>query len=137
MGKRGAQTLVVFLGGAVGTLIRALIEAAWPSVGWPWATFTINLTGSFLLGLLLTALVRSGGDAGWRNLVRLGAGTGLLGGYTTYSTFILEGDLLVSSGRVAMAVAYLAGSVLLGALAAVAGVLLARRLVAVAPDAAR
>ncbi|MDF1489081.1 FluC/FEX family fluoride channel [Tessaracoccus caeni] len=126
---RVAQTLVVFVGGAIGTLIRAVLQAAWPATGWPWATFLINLTGSFLLGLLLTALVRNGGDAGWRRFVRLGVGTGLLGGYTTYSAFIMEGEKLASSGGLLMAGAYLMGSIALGAAAAAAGILLARRVV--------
>lgn len=134
---RVAQTVVVFVGGAVGTLIRAVIESIWPATGWPWGTFLINLSGSFVLGLFLTALVRSGGDTGWRRLARLGIGTGLLGGYTTYSTFILEGDLRLASGALGMAGAYLVGSVLLGTAAAAAGILLARRLVPHKAGAAR
>lgn len=127
------QTAVVFAGGSVGTLIRAVIEGAWPADGWPWATFAINVTGSFVLGVLLTALARSGDDVGWRRMARLGAGTGLIGGYTTYSTYVLEGDLLVSSGQTVLAIAYFVTSIVLGAFAALGGILLARRFVAAAP----
>ena len=64
---------LVWAGGAIGTLIRFLVEAALPpsATGWPWATFLINLTGSFALGFLLEFLARRGPDTGWRRGVRL------------------------------------------------------------------
>ena len=62
--------------------------------GWPWATFMINLAGAFILGALLEGLARSGGDTGWRQRVRLFAGTGFCGAFTTYSTLALEVSLL-------------------------------------------
>ncbi len=83
---------MVVTGGTVGTAIRAALERAVPSDpgGWPWATFVVNITGAFVLGALLEMLIRTGPDSGWRRRVRLTAGTGLLGGYTTYSTFAVE-----------------------------------------------
>jgi fluoride exporter len=118
---------LVALGGAVGTSARAGLESAFaPEAGtWPWTTFTINLVGSFLLGVLLEHLVRSGPDDGWRRRVRVLVGTGVLGGFTTYSTFALEVDRLVDVGRPGLGVAYALVSVVLGVVAAGAGILLA------------
>ena len=127
---------LVALGGAVGTTARALLEQAFaPAPGsWPWTTFWINLAGSFVLGALLETLLRSGPDAGWRRGVRLGCGTGVLGGFTTYSTFAVEVERLASGGHIALGAAYALGSVVLGVAAAVGGIALAaavrRRLVA-------
>lgn len=127
---------LVAAGGAVGTTARALLEEAFAPVpgAWPWTTFWINVTGSFVLGVLLESLVRSGPDAGWRKGVRLGCGTGVLGGFTTYSTFAVEVERLASGGHVGLGAAYALGSVALGVAAACLGGLLAgaarRRLVA-------
>ncbi|MGV1007160.1 MAG: fluoride efflux transporter FluC [Dermatophilaceae bacterium] len=118
-------------GGAAGTAVRAVIEEAVPPGpgGWPWATFGINVTGALLLGLLLQLLVRTGADSGWRRNVRLTAGTGFLGGYTTYSTFAVEVSQLVQHGTWAVGVGYAVSSSLLGAAAAAAGYALAGRVV--------
>lgn len=125
---RPPYLLLVVLGGALGTLARHLAEEASPARpgGWPWTTFWINVVGSFVLGSLLTALARGGPDQGWRRRVRLGVGTGLCGGFTTYSTFILEIDTLLRGGWVATALGYALVSVLAGIAAALAGALLMR-----------
>lgn len=127
---RGSRTAVVFVGGALGTAIRAALEAAFPAQpgGWPWATFLINVSGAFVLGLLLETLSRRGPDAGARQLVRLGLGTGVMGGYTTYSTFAVETVRLIGTGAVLAGFGYALGSVLLGLAAALAGTRLAVRL---------
>ena len=93
MSRREHLLLVglVLVGGGLGTSARAALEHALAApTGWPWVTFTINVVGSFALGLLLGALAGRGADEGWRRAVRLGCGTGALGGFTTYSTFVLE-----------------------------------------------
>ncbi|MFC6706335.1 fluoride efflux transporter FluC [Flexivirga alba] len=114
----------VFVGGACGTAIRSLLEDAFsrPTGSWPWITFAINVIGAFVLGFLLEALVRSGEDSGGRRLARLGVGTGLLGGFTTYSTFMVETTKLPWP----VAVGYAVTSVVVGALAAWAGIRAAR-----------
>ena len=83
---------LVAAGGAAGTLARYGLERAIgnPPGGFPWATFTANVTGAFLLGALLHALVLAGDDTGARRAVRLCLGTGVLGGYTTYSGFAVQ-----------------------------------------------
>jgi len=119
---------LVFVGGAVGTTLRYLLASRWPAGDgqWPWTTFAVNLTGSFALGALLTVLARGGSDDGVRRRLRLGLGTGLLGGYTTYSTFILETDQLLRTGHGTTAVVYALVSVVLGVAAAVVGVVAGR-----------
>lgn len=116
--------LVLVAGGAVGTLTRYLLEGAAPAQPgeWPWTTFWINVAGSFLLGSLVTALARRGADRGWRRRVRIGAGTGFCGGLTTYSTFVVEVDALLRGGWLTTAVSYALVSVVVGVLAALAGV---------------
>ena len=121
----GSAALVA-AGGTLGVAVRALLEGAFPAGpgAWPWTTTAINLTGSLLLGLLLATLSRRGPDTGRRRAVRLGVGTGVIGGYTTYSTFVLEVERLVTGGAVATGVAYALVSVVLGVAAAGLGVVL-------------
>ncbi len=125
---RPSFLLLALLGGAVGTTVRAWLEGAFPASpgAWPWTTFGINLGGSFLLGLLQEALSRSGPDEGWRRRVRVGVGTGVIGGFTTYSTFIVEVDLLVRGGSTWTGAAYAVVSVVVGLGCALAGILLAQ-----------
>jgi len=121
---------LVMLGGAAGTTARWYLSQTFePGPGrWPWVVFAINLVGSFLLGLLLEALLRGGPDAGRRRAIRVGVGTGVIGGFTTYSTFIVETDQLIAAGHLWVGGAYAVVSILLGVLAAFAGIALARAL---------
>lgn len=119
---------LVAAGGTVGTTIRATLEAAAPAQQgqWPMTTFAINLAGSFVLGALLELLIRSGPDEGWRRRVRLGCGTGVLGGFTTYSTFVVEIERLLSGGALVTGVGYALISVVAGVGCAVLGIAAAR-----------
>ena len=121
--------VVVAVGGAVGTTARwALTQAVGTSSsGWPTATFVENLLGSFLLGALLEALLRRGSESPRGRLVRLGVGTGVLGGFTTFSSLAIEMERLIAGGQVTMSLIYGALSVVLGLLACVAGIALAAR----------
>lgn len=98
---------LILAGGTVGTAVRAWLEGAYapPPGEWPWVTLGINLGGALLLGALLATLAATGEDAGWRRGVRLGLGTGLLGGFTTYSTFSVETMELLRSSLI-VGVAY-------------------------------
>lgn len=121
--------LVVFAGGVVGTGARYGISTALaPSSGWPTATFVENLTGAFLLGMLLELLVRRGAETPRGRRIRLGLGTGVLGGYTTFSTLALEVERLVGDGQVPLGLGYGLASVVLGFGAALLGVVLGARL---------
>lgn len=120
---RPAVLVLVLLGGTVGTAIRAWVSQAFAPAagGWPWATFVVNVVGSFLLGLLLTSLGRSRWDAGRRERLWLALGTGGLGGLTTYSTFAVEVVRLLAGGHAATGLGYAALSVVVGIVAAAAG----------------
>ncbi len=111
------------LGGAVGALARwGVAEAVGPSGGWPWATLLVNLTGCFLLGVVLGVVGRRSPEPSW---VKPFLGVGVLGGYTTYSAFAVEVVELVDDGALAVAAGYVAASVLGGVLAVAAGALCA------------
>lgn len=120
-----ARVAMIMAGGAVGTLARAGFAEAAPhrSGQWPWATFTVNLAGAFVLGWLLTRLAeRTAPTRHWRFF----AGTGFCGALTTFSTFQVETFQFARGGDVALAVAYPGVSITAGMALAVAGVLLAR-----------
>ncbi len=120
--------LLVAVGGALGTAGRAaLAQALEPRDGWPWGTLLANVLGAFLLGLLLEALVRRGPETTRVRRARLGLGTGVLGGFTTYSTFAVELERALADARVGLALGYAATTLTLGLLACVAGVLLGAR----------
>ena len=106
--------VLVAAGGAAGALARYGLGILAPSI---WTVAAINVAGSFLLGLLL--------GASWSEPVRDGIGIGLLGGYTTFSTFSLQAVLEAEGGRGGAAFAYVALSVLGGLAAAYAGYRLA------------
>lgn len=127
---RAPAVLAVGVGGVLGTLVRAGAETAWPAASGrlPAATLLVNLVGAFLLGLLLGHLALAGPDDGARRLVRLGLGTGFMGGLTTYSTLVLESAHLTADRSLAVGAAYLIGSLVAGIAAAAAGLWVAGRL---------
>ncbi|HEY2806281.1 MAG TPA: fluoride efflux transporter CrcB [Gemmatimonadales bacterium] len=98
--------------GVIGLIPRA-------EVGFPWGTFMVNVSGSFLVGLIARM---SGGSAAVSPEVRIGLLVGLCGGYTTFSTYSFETVRLVQEGAWMKAGAYAAGSVLAGVIATVAGI---------------
>nr|NLI49305.1 CrcB family protein [Propionibacterium sp.] len=110
---------LVVLGGTAGTAVRDLIENTFrtPSGQFPWATFAINVSGALLLGALVEALVLA--PPGPRRALQLTFGTGLLGGYTTYSTFVLE-TITLGGAAAASALEYAAASLAAGFVAALA-----------------
>ena len=119
---------VVLVGGAVGTAAREGLSLAIPTVGGlPLAILLIDVVGSFLLGVLLEALTRRGADVGRRRTARLLLGTGFCGGFTTYSALAVGAAELLRAGTTGLGVAYAIGSVLLGAVAAWAGILVGSR----------
>lgn len=115
----------VAVAGAVGALLRWGVGTA---VGerfpqFPWATMLINVTGSFLLGLLFVVLTERTTAS---PAMRLTLTTGLMGAYTTFSTFSLETFRLMEDGAYAHAGMNVAGNVVLGLLAVALGVSLGR-----------
>ncbi len=119
---------LVALGGAVGSVLRYAVWLVMPQPGgWPLGTFAVNVAGAFALGFLLEALARRGPETPRGRRVRLTLGTGLLGGFTTYSSFALELERLLSDGGAGVAVGYAAGTLVLGTGAALLGVMLGAR----------
>ena len=117
---------IVALGGAVGTGLRYVITLVVPRwAGVPIATLGINVVGAFLLGLLLELLADRSLDTGWSRRIRLGVGTGGLGGFTTYSALATETAALAIT-RPGVAIGYAFGTVLIGAAASIAGIWLSR-----------
>jgi CrcB protein len=117
-------------GGAIGTLARYAVERAVltpAGAGWPTATFVVNVVGAFLLGALVGRLTRPGPASERAVIARLALGTGVLGGFTTYSTLAVETALLGRSGHWGLAVAYPVASAVAGVVAAVAGLRSGRR----------
>jgi CrcB protein len=121
-----ARILAVSIGGILGVNARYWI-GVWMTrwVAAPWATFTINVTGSFAIGFLTMTLAR------WlpHPHLRLVVLTGFLGGYTTFSTWTFESAVLWDRGEKNLAMANLFGSLVLGMAAALAGMALARDVV--------
>ncbi|MGW3603880.1 fluoride efflux transporter FluC [Micromonospora sp. NPDC005161] len=112
-----ALLAAIAAGGVLGALARAGLQHALPHArtGFPWATFGINLTGCLLIGVLMAVLGHVGGG---RPLVRPFLGVGVLGGFTTFSTYAVDVQQAVVAGAPVTALAYLAATVL-GALVAV------------------
>lgn len=114
---------VIAVGGGIGSVLRYGVERALPLAagGFPVATLVTNLLGSFLLGALVVAVT-----AVWRprRLIRPALGTGLLGGFTTFSTFAVENRSLA----LPVALAYLVTSVVGGIVLAAVGMSVVRRL---------
>jgi CrcB protein len=117
--------LVISLGGALGSAARWGLGELVPrsSVTFPWATYLENVSGGFALGLLMVFVL----DV-WppHRYVRPFLGVGLLGGYTTFSTYMLETRDLLVAGQMPTALTYLAGSLLSGLVAVWLGIVLAR-----------
>jgi CrcB protein len=123
--------LAISAGGALGSLARWGVGELlpWSGTEFAWGTFVENVSGGFALGVLMVFVL----DV-WpsQRYVRPFLGVGLLGGYTTFSTFLLESRDLLVGGEVATAFTYLAGSVAAGLAAVWLGILAARAAVRVA-----
>jgi CrcB protein len=126
-----AIVAAVAVGGVFGAVSRYAISLAIPETasGFPWATFLVNITGSAVLGFLVTLLA---GQFPRARLARPLLGTGFVGAYTTFSTFTVEAVLLVRAHHPVVAAAYLLSSVVAGLGAAWAGIVAARQAAAVA-----
>ena len=109
--------LLVVLAGAAGTAVRYGISLAVGPREFPWATLGINVTGSFLIGLVLT--MGALGRLSPQTTTTLAVG--FLGAFTTYSTFSWETLVMGRANQVALAVLYVLLSVVFGLLAAVLG----------------
>ena len=114
----------VALGGALGAVSRYLTGIAALRLtghGFPWGTLTVNVVGSFLMGLLVVGLAHLGGNRFLPFLM-----TGFLGGFTTFSAFSLDAVSLYEKGATGQAASYVLASVVLSLGALLLGLILAR-----------
>ncbi|GIH08938.1 hypothetical protein Rhe02_70050 [Rhizocola hellebori] len=115
--------LLVLAGAALGAPARFLVDRAiqaWRGTAFPWGTFTVNVTGSFLLGLIAASAMATS-----KPLIAL-FGTGFCGAFTTYSTFAYQTLLLARHGSRSRALLNALGSVAAGLAAVYLGLLVAR-----------
>ncbi|WP_330182935.1 CrcB family protein [Nocardia sp. NBC_01503] len=118
---------VIAVGGALGALSRYGLARLWPTPagGFPWATFATNALGCFLIGVLMVTITEI---RPVHPLTRPFLGVGILGGFTTFSTYANETRGLLQPDTVPLAFAYLAATLLCALLATLAAVALTRGL---------
>jgi fluoride exporter len=119
--------LLATVGGAIGAALRHLVTIGftrWLGQGFPWATITINVVGSLLMGCVVALLASRFGQSAE---VRAFLATGILGGFTTFSAFSLDAYVLMTRGDTAAAMLYVAASVLLSILGLYIGRTLTRQ----------
>ena len=116
------RTVFVAVAGAAGALTRYGIGTLVGPQAFPWTTFAINVTGSYILGLLLTL----GTQRHWSPDLTVPLAVGFLGAYTTFSTFSYETQTMLRTGRVGTAFVYVFGSLAFGVAAAAGGYATAR-----------
>jgi CrcB protein len=120
--------LTIAVGGALGAIARYAVSTAWPHPpgGFPWTTFAINVTGCLLIGALMVVLTELAGHP--HRLIRPFLGVGILGGFTTFSTYTVDTQQLISAGNPGLALGYLFGTLAAALVAVQVGVVAARLL---------
>jgi len=122
------EILLVAVGGAFGSVLRYYV-GVWgvriAGTGFPWGTLTVNLVGSFVIGVVVEMIVRKfDGSPALRLLLM----TGVLGGFTTFSSFALDTVSLFERGALGLAITYVAISLVASLAAVFAGLSLVRAL---------
>ena len=123
-GPGAADLAAVAIGGGVGSVVRYLLAAAFPAGhGFPWAIFAVNVSGCLCLGLLMVYLLEV-----WppRRFLRPFLAIGLIGGYTTFSTYAGGVVTLLTGKAAALAIAYALGSIAAGLVAVWSGMKVGR-----------
>jgi CrcB protein len=120
--------VLVFVGGGLGSMLRHAVNvgaARMFGFGFPFGTFIVNVTGSLVMGLIAGWFaLRGDASQSWRLFLT----TGILGGYTTFSSFSLDAALLYERGAVGLAALYVAASVVLSIAGLFAGLWIVRTL---------
>ncbi|HQV40601.1 MAG: fluoride efflux transporter CrcB [Moraxellaceae bacterium] len=119
--------LLVAIGGALGSMARYSTAAAVNRMmqsAFPWGTLVVNVAGSLLIGMLMVLLFKAGE---WRENGRFLLVTGMMGGFTTFSSFSWETLKLLEDGRLIMAITNIFASIAICLLATLVGALLARQ----------
>lgn len=124
--RHGAQVLVtIAAGGAVGAAARQGVSLGLPTAegGLPWATLLVNVSGCLLIGVLMVLIVEA---RPVHQLVRPFLGVGVIGGHTTFSTYTVEVQVLIVTGRPEVALGYLTGTAAAALVAVRLGIVLTR-----------
>jgi fluoride exporter len=108
------EFLIVGAGGAIGSMLRYAGNLIYSHKSLPITTFLINITGSFVIGLVIGYSIKNQSSINWK----LFLATGICGGFTTFSAFSFENLLLLQNGKIFISLLYIAGSVVLGIAAA-------------------
>ena len=119
--------LLVGIGGALGSIARygsgVLVGRLWP-MSFPLATMLVNISGSLIMGLFIGFLARA--TPAWQADARLFFAVGVLGGFTTLSSFSLDTITLIERGEIGQATIYVLGSIVVSVLALFVGLLIMR-----------
>ncbi len=123
--RRWDVALVIAAGGALGAAARYGLNQAWPTTAgaFPWSTFTENVLGCLLIGALMVYLLEVLRP---HRFARPFLGIGLLGGFTTFSTYTADTENLLRTGHGALALTYLFGTLVVALVATWTGLTLAR-----------
>lgn len=107
--------LLVGLGGAIGSMVRYAAYLLITAKNFPFATLSVNIIGSFVIGLVLALSIK---DESFLNNWKLFLATGICGGFTTFSAFSAENVVLLQSEKYALALLYIVASIIAGIAAA-------------------
>jgi CrcB protein len=126
LGLDRRELAAIFIGGALGTSVRAVIGTVFTAdpTAWPWPTFAVNIVGAFLLGYFTTRLLERLPLSSYRRPL---LGTGLCGGLTTFSTMQVETVKMLDHHAFGLALGYTCASVLSGLAAVYLATALVRR----------
>ena len=122
-----SHLMFAVFGGAIGSGLRFSVGALMLRTmgpGWPWGTFTVNLVGSLIMGLVMGWFAFKGSGGG---SVQIFIATGILGGFTTFSAFSLETSRMIETKAYAQAALYAGSSVILGVSMVFAGLFIMRK----------
>ncbi len=119
----GLVLLAISIGGGIGALARWCLSELVPNNSFPWATFLANVTGSFLIGVLLVLVTYRFAE---QKYLRPFLGVGFLGGFTTFSTYSEQTVSLLNDGAFGLAFAYVFGTLATALIAVLLGTRLAR-----------
>lgn len=130
--RRWDIALVIAAGGAIGGGARWTMNEVWRTSenGFPWSTFVVNVSGCLLLGIIMVFLLDVWAP---HRYARPFLGIGVLGGFTTFSTYTVDTATLLRAGHAATAFAYLFGTVAVGLIATWTGIALARKAAGISP----
>ncbi len=121
-----ATTVIVAVGGILGSLARWRLQEAWPhdADGFPWSILAINTSGCLAIGVLMVWVGAGRAPAAARPFL----GVGFLGGFTTFSAYAVGLPVLLDAGQASLAGLYLAATVVLAIAAVLVGTILGGRL---------